>query len=148
MNTQMQTEAEEYRTNILRQIDGDLQTLSTLASYLEFSQTPNQEQFAQGLYESNGRNDFVRMAYFPLGEAGIRVTAELSIETGVTVESLSETMQQVIRDAWTGKGGVSRIYHDDQLEEDVYGYGVPVFEGETVVGTLGPAGIPRFLRIF
>ena len=44
MNTQMQTEAEEYRTYILRQIDGDLQTLYTLASYLEFSETLNQEQ--------------------------------------------------------------------------------------------------------
>ena len=30
MNTQMQTEAEEYRTYILRQIDGDLQTLSLI----------------------------------------------------------------------------------------------------------------------
>lgn len=96
MNTQMQTEAEEYRTYILRQIDGDLQTLYTLASYLEFSETLNQEQFAKGLYESNNQNDFVRMAYFPLGKAGIRVTAELSIETNVTVDSLSETMQRVI----------------------------------------------------
>ncbi len=136
MNTQMQTEAEEYRTYILRQIDGDLQTLYTLASYLEFSETLNQEQFAKGLYESNNQNDFVRMAYFPLGKAGIRVTAELSIETNVTVDSLSETMQRVIRAAWEGESGISRIYHDSQLDEDVYGYGVPVYENGIVVGAL------------
>ena len=64
MKTQMTAEAEEYKTNVLRKMDADMQTLQTLASFFQFSYTINaidEDAFAEGLYESN---NFIQMGYF------------------------------------------------------------------------------------
>ncbi len=67
MTTQMTSEAEEYRANVLRKIEADLQTLQTLASFFRFSNTISMidtDAFANGLYESNRHNSFIQMGYF------------------------------------------------------------------------------------
>src|SRR5699024_11127075 len=55
MTTQMISEAEEYKANVLRKIKMDQQTLQTLASFFRFSNTISMidtDAFANGLYES------------------------------------------------------------------------------------------------
>ena len=91
MTTQMTSEAEEYRANVLRKIEADLQTLQTLASFFRFSNTISAidtDAFANGLYESNNHNSFIQMGYFTEEGVGIRVTINQEIEKDVPVEEL------------------------------------------------------------
>lgn len=136
MSQQMQSEAEEYHSTIRRQIDSDFQTLYTLARYLEFSDRTEEEQFARGLYAANQENDFITMAYYPVHGDGIRAISEQGTERGIRVTDLNSEVQDIVRGAWNGTGGISRIYYDKRLEQDVYVYSVPVYQDGKVVGAL------------
>lgn len=139
MTTQMTSEAEEYKANVLRKIEADLQTLQTLASFFRFSNTVstiNTDAFAQGLYESNQHNSFIQMGYFTEDSRGIRVTADLEIATDVHVKDLEEELQVIIRRAWEGESAVSRVYEDAGNGNMVFSYAIPVYEEDEIEGVL------------
>nr|WP_294464762.1 EAL domain-containing protein [uncultured Sellimonas sp.] len=136
MKTQMTAEAEEYKTNVLRKMDADMQTLQTLASFFQFSYTINaidEDAFAEGLYESN---NFIQMGYFTNRGEGIRVTINQNIEKDVRVEDLDEPLRKIVEDAWGGESSVSRIYYDTSLKKKVFAYAIPIYEGNELTGAL------------
>lgn len=139
MTTQMTSEAEEYRANVLRKIEADLQTLQTLASFFRFSNTISAidtDAFANGLYESNNHNSFIQMGYFTEEGVGIRVTINQEIEKDVPVEELPEDLQTIIEKAWQGESSVSRVYEDETIGDKVFAYAIPVYEGNEITGVL------------
>lgn len=139
MTTQMTSEAEEYRANVLRKIEADLQTLQTLASFFRFSNTISAidtDAFANGLYESNNHNSFIQMGYFTEEGVGIRVTINQEIEKDVPVEELPEDLQTIIEKAWQGESSVSRVYEDEIIGDKVFAYAIPVYEGNEITGVL------------
>lgn len=139
MTTQMTSEAEEYRANVLRKIEADLQTLQTLASFFRFSNTISTidtDAFANGLYESNNHNSFIQMGYFTEEGVGIRVTINQEIEKDVPVEELPEDLQTIIEKAWQGESSVSRVYEDEIIGDKVFAYAIPVYEGNEITGVL------------
>lgn len=139
MTTQMTSEAEEYRANVLRKIEADLQTLQTLASFFRFSNTISAidtDAFANGLYESNNHNSFIQMGYFTEEGVGIRVTINQEIEKDVPVEELPEDLQTIIEKAWQGESSVSRVYEDEIIGDKVFAYAIPIYEGNEITGVL------------
>lgn len=136
MSRQMEDETEEYKINIRQKIEADLQTLYTLSSFFEFSNTMNTDNFAKGLYESNNHNSFIRMGYFNTNGTGLRVMASQSIEKGIRTKDLNQSLQEIINKAWQGESAVSKIYYDEGLQRKVFAYGVPVYKDETVIGAL------------
>lgn len=136
LRSQMESETEEYRISISRQTEADFQTLHTLSSFLEFSNTMDTESFARGLYESNNHNRFIRMGYFPLEGDGIRVVLNGSIETGVSPDSLPDTFQETVAKAWNGESAVSDFYYDELLEDTIIAYAVPVYQNGKLTGAL------------
>lgn len=136
MSRQMEDETEEYKINMLQKIEADLQTLYTLSSFFEFSNTMNSDSFARGLYESNNHNSFIRMGYFNTDGTGIRVMANQSIEKDIHIENLNQNLQEIIKKAWQGESAVSKIYYDDMLQQKVFAYGVPVYKNEKIIGAL------------
>ena len=139
MTTQMISEAEEYKANVLRKIEADLQTLQTLASFFRFSNTISAidtDAFANGLYESNNHNSFIQMGYFTEEGVGIRVTINQEIEKDVPVEELPEDLQTIIEKAWQGESSVSRVYEDEIIGDKVFAYAIPVYEGNEITGVL------------
>lgn len=148
MDAQMRAEVEEYKINILRQMDADQQTLHTLASFLEFNGAIGSEGFARGLYESNNQNAFRTMAYYALDGSGVRVTMDQGIESQVSVSTLAPELQDIIQRAWKGESSVSRIKYDEELGENSFVYSVPVGTGEAVAGALvASEGIQVFADI-
>lgn len=139
MTTQMISEAEEYKANVLRKIKMDQQTLQTLASFFRFSNTISMidtDAFANGLYESNRHNSFIQMGYFTEDGDGIRVTVDREIKKNVRVEDLEEELQASIGEAWQGESAVSRVYEDARTGEKVFSYAVPVYQGDEITGVL------------
>ena len=139
MTTQMISEAEEYKANVLRKIKMDQQTLQTLASFFRFSNTISMidtDAFANGLYESNRHNSFIQMGYFTEDGDGIRVTVDREIKKNVRMEDLEEELQASIGEAWQGESEVSRVYEDARTGEKVFSYAVPVYQGDEITGVL------------
>ncbi|WP_138373610.1 MULTISPECIES: EAL domain-containing protein [Oscillospiraceae] len=139
MTTQMISEAEEYKANVLRKIKMDQQTLQTLASFFRFSNTISMidtDAFANGLYESNRHNSFIQMGYFTEDGDGIRVTVDREIKKNVRMENLEEELQASIGEAWQGESAVSRVYEDARTGEKVFSYAVPVYQGDEITGVL------------
>lgn len=134
---QMKSETDEYKINILRKLDADLQTLQTLASFFKFSDTMSTGEFAEGVYEANKHNGFSRMGYFRKDGTGIRVTKSQDINLNVKVSELDESFQEIIEKAWEGESSVSRIYYDENLDRQTFAYAVPVYQNEAVIGVLG-----------
>ena len=83
LDAQMESEAEQYKINISRKIDGDFQTLHTLSSFLRHSQMST-ENFLHAFNDSRQYNQFIRLGYFPKDGTGTRVTREAGIETGIS----------------------------------------------------------------
>ena len=69
--SQMKTEAEEYRSRILRQLDQDFQLLDTLAAFMGVQGSMEEESFAQALHQANEENRFISLAYFSQDGQGI-----------------------------------------------------------------------------
>lgn len=92
-NSQMQSEAEQYKNYIFRQFDTDFQTLHTLESFFKFNNSMDTDAFAQKLYESNNQNHFIRMAYYSTSGIGIRATLNHSVETDLSVDTLPDMLR-------------------------------------------------------
>lgn len=130
---QMQAETDEYKINILRKLEADMQTLQTLASFLEFSDTAPSADFAQGVEETDAYNDFLCMGYFRQDGTGIWAVKGREPAQDAQADGMARELQEILTQAWEGACGISRIYEDPVLGEKVFSYAVPVFrEGKTV----------------
>ncbi len=135
IDIRLENVTEQYRINLNRRLYADIQTLNTLAAFFSFSDMDTYS-FAQGLLESNSHNNYIRMAYYGRSGVGIRVMLDSRIEMDVEVDSLNEDVAKTIRGAWEGQAGISRIYNDRNLDEEVFAYAVPVYAGDEVIGAL------------
>ena len=133
---QLEAEAREYRSRIYKQIDADFQTVTTLAHFIEPALAGDQERFAELLDRANQSNSFLTMAYFGVDSNGILSTLGEGTETGFQLSALAEEAKEVVEKAWRGEQSVSRLYESTLTSERVFAYGVPVYDGETVIGAL------------
>ncbi len=135
VDSRIESATEQYRINLNRRMDADLQTLNTLAGFFQFGNM-DIDTFAQGLLASYKDNNYIRMGYFGKSGTGIRVTLDAQIDMSVSVDDLNDNVAAVVREAWDGQEGISYIYSDPDLGEDVFAYAVPVYAGEEVAGAL------------
>ena len=135
LDAQMESEAEQYKINISRKIDGDFQTLHTLSSFLRHSQMST-ENFLHAFNDSRQYNQFIRLGYFPKDGTGTRVTREAGIETGISLDDVDGNLRAVVENAWAGESGLSRIYELSDGSGSIYFYGVPVYTADGTVGAL------------
>lgn len=118
---QMKSDADQYRTNILRQMDADLQTLDTLGSLLQYKDA---ESFIRRFGQTKGHNDFEQISFY--GSSGTEAAAALP----------DESVRTVIEEAWKGNSGVSRIYHEEGTGRNMFTCAVPVCPEGAVEGVL------------
>lgn len=136
LNEQMAAETVQYKANIERKIDADIQTLATLSSFMEFSNSMDADKFAKSLYESNNQNSFIRMGYFEKDGSGIRVTINGPIEQDLKADQTAPAVYQLIKKAWQGETAVSGVYRDGPEKKEFIAYAVPVWKDDQVVGAL------------
>lgn len=130
---QMKSDADQYRTNILRQMDADLQTLDTLGSLLQYKDA---ESLIRRFGQTKGHNDFEQISFY--GSSGTEAAAALP----------AESVRTVIEEAWKGNSGVSRIYQEDGSGRNIFTYAVPVCPEGAVEGVLtASVGTDVFLDI-
>ena len=141
LGSQMSGTAEKCKTAILNQVDAGFQILQTLSSFMEYSQNMDLEELAEGLHQSSGYNDFIRMGLFWPDGTGIRVMTDRAIEYDIETDRLAREAQDSIGRAMEGECDVSRIYLDEDLNRKVFIYCVPYM----MTGIMSPVYWPPAL---
>lgn len=135
--SQMESETEQYSINIRRQMDADIQTLNTLASFIQYGNMDT-DSFIKGFQLSREYNDFDGLGFFGRPDMnidiGIMITSDAVEE--VSAEALDGNMAAVVQDAWNGGSGISRIYTEEDTDENMFAYAVPVYADKEVAGAL------------
>lgn len=133
---QISAEAEEYRSRIIKQLKADSQTLSTLAVFLGSEDTGEKQQLAEKMEEANEQNDFLTMAYYDTDGNGVLATQGMEPAVGARLSDLAPEGRSVVKAALEGRRSVSRLFQSEASDQRVFVYGVPVYDGENVIGAL------------
>lgn len=135
--SQMESETEQYGINIRRQMDADIQTLNTLASFIQYGNMDT-DSFIKGFQLSREYNDFDGLGFFGRPDMNIDIGIMIASDAveEVSVEAQDENMAAVVQDAWNGGSGISRIYTEEDTDENMFAYAVPVYADKEVAGAL------------
>lgn len=134
---QMQAEADEYKVRILKQMDANVQILSTLAKEYEVSGIIHDpEMLERSIQETNTANDFVSLAYVDTDGTSVFNAADVGTWTGINFEDWNPLACEAVKEALTGKNSVSKMFDSQVYNGMVFMYAVPVYEDGKVVGAL------------
>ena len=134
---QMRIETQEYKERILKQMDKDIQILTTLAKAYEVSSIANdKDQLEQSLTATNSANDFISMLYIWKDGHGVMSTATYGTRSEITLEDCDPYAIDVIEMAFEGNNGISKMFDSDVYGEKLCVYAVPVYQNGKVVGAL------------
>ena len=135
-NEQMRAETDEYKNRLEKQMSSDYQILTTMSSFLEFSDVEQAGNFDEILDESNLRNDFVSMAYFPLNGPGVLDILGQPVRSDVELAEMQPEVQEVVTQAWQGEMALSDLVQSELTQEKIFIYAIPVSRNGATVGAL------------
>ena len=136
LRKQVIAEAEEYKSRILKQLQADFQTLSSLSVFITRSSSSDRELLAERLRQTQKYNDYVTITYFDQELNGIVSSRNQNIMLDADLSLLSEEGQNGIRKALKGESSVSRLFESQISDGRVFAYSVPVYDGEEIIGAL------------
>lgn len=119
-----------HKNMLDKQVSGDLQTLITLATFMETTDLFHSDSLIEQLKKTNEENNFIRMGYVRNG-VGRFVNLQ-----GATMEQRDLDNDPLIQKALAGQNAVSSIYWDDWHQQNVIRYAVPVYKDKSVAGVL------------
>ena len=132
----MQEETDEYKKRIHKQFASDVQLLESLAELIGSAGLTEREEFPELLDQVNWKNDFLTMSYVGADGMGIVVMSADGVQEDVLLETMQEETRAVAEKAFRGEIGVSRLFLSDFSSERVLAYGVPVYQGQRIIGVL------------
>lgn len=130
----MESEAQNYKRRIRRQIDNNFQMLNTLASFIESSKMIENPDFVEGLVKADAQNDFLVFGYFDLEGKG--VFSKIRNQEQVRLSNMSEEIQAVVKHNYEGEEAVSDAFIGEVSSQTVLVYGVPVYQDGQIIGSL------------
>ncbi len=136
-HAQMKTEAQEYRSRIFKQLDKNLQILTTLSRAYEVSGTADREEELRDSIAKAGQvNSFVSLAYFSVEGNGILYTDGQDAWLTMTLDTCAEEARRAVEQSLQGKNAVSRMFDSNVYNQKVFVYSVPVYRNGAVTGAL------------
>ena len=136
VRAQVLMEAEEYKSRILKQLEADLQTLSTLSAFLHSDTTADRSILAERLDEANQNNAFLTIVYFDQEGKGVISTLGRGVLADAALSDISSEGRRAVESALNGDPAVSRLFESSVSGNRVFVYSVPVYEGDEVIGAL------------
>lgn len=94
---QMQLEVQEYKSRILKQMDKNLQILTTLAEAYKVSEiTQTEEKLEESIIETNKANPFISLAFFwPDGHGILNALGEDTLHA-MSLDACDENAAQAV----------------------------------------------------
>ena len=133
---QMQIEAQEYKTRILKQIDKNFEILTTVAEVYEACNEENgMEILKKSSNEINNANSFITLAFFSTDGNGF-VSTKGQGTKDYTLDYCNEEVQRVVNISFNGKRAVSKMFDSSVYDGKLFVYSVPVYKGDEVIGAL------------
>lgn len=133
---QMQAFINEYKINIERQFDSDMGALETLAGFISDSRILTLENMDEGITENSGQTMFLRLGYCEKDSDELRISLSKNMGDALSLSEQNEQVQTIIRKAWEGESVTSYMYMDEILQQWVIAYAVPVYDNDTIMGSL------------
>ncbi len=133
--SQIREEAEEYRMNVLRGLNSDLELLRTLAGMLD-NGAAQDEGTADLTCEAADQDRFVTIEYYTRSGDGTLFRRSEGMDEEVSAQSLGDGFVSMLENAFDGEDAVSDTYYDETLGMNTYAYAVPVWDKDAVVGVL------------
>ena len=133
----LKMEAVEYKVRVLKQMDKNIQILTTLSKAYEVSTiTDDPERLEKSLMATNSANDFISMIYMDKSGVGIMHTPNFGTWNDITLEKCNEYSAEAIESALQGENAVSKVFESKVYDGKLFVYAVPVYKNNEVVGAL------------
>ncbi len=136
IHEQMEQEASEYKTRLIKQIETDFEILHTLAAFIEYNGINDRETLAEGLNLINQKNSFITIALIDKNGKGVISTEKPGATRNFFLSQLQEPGKTAIERAMEGESLVSPIFISSNLESQIYTYNVPVYNKKEIIGVL------------
>ena len=134
--SELKASTEVYKVQIQRQIASNLQILHTLASFMKIDNFQDEDFFLEGFQQSNENNNFISMYLVQQDKQVFKTTLKEEKVSVLKENELDAQVKKIIEESWEGKEGVSDIFYDEDTEQNVVAFSVPVYEGEKIEGVL------------
>lgn len=122
---------EQYKSTIIKQINGDFQTLKALATFIGQDSQFELDRVLNNLKIENNKNDFMRMGFVDTEEIGYFMDISGAEYLGVDVSD-----EIFVKKALEGQPSVSDTLYDAFTDKKINCYGVPVYHGGQIIGAL------------
>lgn len=137
LKEQVELETDEYKTRILKQLQSDFQTLSTISAFITSSSASDRESLAEQLNQAQENNDFVTIAYYDQNGSGIMSNhGQDQAITHANLSMLSPEGREGVQKALEGEPSVSRLFESTISGRRVFVYSIPVYQDNEVIGAL------------
>lgn len=134
---QMKTETEEYESRILKQIDKNIQFLTSLAKAFEVNDiTASMELIEKNISATNKTNSFVSMAYLSVDGGGLINSIEYGTKWEITLDDCAEYARTAIEKSFNGEDAVSKMFDSKIYDGKLFVYSVPVYRSGEIIGAL------------
>lgn len=127
----LQDAAKQNQVTLLKQVQGDFQTLDGIAACIGSSGEEQQVQLRGALKTINEKNTFLRMGY--VSSDGI---ADLYDISGITLKDVDLSESDFFLRAMAGERVITGALIDMVSNEYINYLTVPVYQGESVIGVL------------
>ena len=130
---QTATEAEEYKSRIIKQLRGDFQILSSLAALLD---TSSADAVADCLSVVHDKTDFLNIVYFDTDLSGVISSRDGKLLTDASLDDLSPQGVDSLLESLDGKDSISPLFESVVSQSRVFVYSIPVERNGEIVGAL------------
>ena len=130
---QMKAFINEYKINMERQMDSDIESLETLAGFISNSRLLELENLTDGINGAGTAALFLRLGYCEKGSDRMRISMTRELGEDLPVSERAPELQEAIERAWNGENATSQVYTDVTLKKPVIAYSVPVYDEADVL---------------
>lgn len=123
----LNTKVEAYKIQVEKQIDADVQTLHTTASFLKLDGVGNLDVLYNVLHEANKKNHFIGMVSIYKDGIGIESIVNKDEARYIKVDELEPEIRRIYEESLNGKIIVSDIFYLDNIEPEVVAISVPIY---------------------
>ncbi len=145
--TQMKIEVQEYESRIFKQMEKNLQILTSLSQVYEAGEiVKSPQRIEQSVTQTGDAGFFVSLAYIPSVGEGVLHTPGYGTKRGFSLKNCSKYARQAVESSLQGKIAVSRLFDSEVSGEKVFVYSVPVYDGGQVIGALAASDTLEIFR--
>lgn len=136
-HTQMESEMLDCKERIFKQMNKNLQILSTLSKAFEVTDVmDSEEEICSIITEANSANDFISLLFIRKDGYLVLNTINSGTSDDKTLEDLNEYSVDAIERAFQGESVASKMFDSAFYDEKLFVYAVPVYKDGEIIGVL------------